>query len=115
MLVTYASYSLLTLLALILGAWSVLNAVEKRAKNKSKERKVNYARTPMQMLSIASRKRFDLIEKQMNEKHGNIYGCSHLGSYTIVTTDPELIQIVLNKEFTKFPNRRVSYITSFIC
>ena len=115
MLVTYASYGLLTLFALILGAWNVLNAVEKRAKNKSKERRVTYARTPMQLLSIASRKRFDLVEKRMCEKYGKIYGCSHLGSYTIVITDPELIQIVLNKEFTKFPNRRVSYITSFIC
>ena len=41
---------------------------------------------------------------------GKIYGYIMFGGINLVVAEPELIQLVLSKEFTNFPNRRVRLI-----
>ena len=53
------------------------------------------------------------MTKEMIEKEGKVFGCNLLNSFTIFIAEPELIGLVLSKDFTSFPNRRVSLLQFF--
>ena len=107
MIVTVASYTLLTAAVGFLVTWLVIEWFERAARRKAVQQNVKYVRSPSQMFSIARKQRFDLMEKKMMEENDRLIACSQFGQFTVVTTEPELVQTVFNKEFTKFANRRV--------
>lgn len=100
----------LTLLTLSLAAtifWFLYRLLENINIKSFKERNVKYVNFPSQFLSQLRKKVFHLIEKQEIDKHGTVFGFNLFFNKTIMVAEPELLQIVLNKEFTNFPNRRV--------
>ena len=56
------------------------------------------------------KKRVELESLKNVKSVGKIYGFIMFGGINLVVAEPELIQLVLSKEFTNFPNRRVRLI-----
>lgn len=52
----------------------------------------------------------ELVKDEVIRKEGNVFGFNMLGTPTILIADLEIIQLVMNKEFTNFINRRVSAV-----
>ena len=51
--------------------------------------------------------RVELIEKQFVQSFGFKFGFNLFGKFTIMLSEPELLQLVFSKEFTNFSDRRV--------
>ena len=106
--VTHAvSLSLVTLSLVATIFWFLYRYLETNNLKKFKERNIEYVNYPNQLLTVLQRKHFHLKEKRTIEKHGPVFGFNMFLEKTISVTEPELLQIVFNKEFTNFTNRRV--------
>ncbi|OTF78683.1 hypothetical protein BLA29_003577 [Euroglyphus maynei] len=57
-------------------------------------------------MAILRKKRFDIMETEFIKTNGKVFGCNMVNQMTIYVADAELVQIVCNREFTKFANRR---------
>ena len=93
--------------------WIYIEYREYQVKQQCKRQNLPYVRLPAWNFTVlfGYGQRFDLfITKAINE-HGKIFGFNMWNRMTISIADPELVQIVCNREFTKFPNHRVSYFT----
>ena len=100
----------IALVTLSLGAtifWFIYRYLESNNLKKFKERNIKYVNYPSQLLAMLKRKQFHLMEKREIEKHGSVFGFDLFFVKTIIVAEPELLQIVFNKEFTNFTNRRV--------
>lgn len=71
------------------------------------KRKLKFVRVPSQIWSVITKKRFEYLEQKLLNENNKLYGCCNFLNKTITTIEPELVQIVFNKEFTNFTNRRV--------
>lgn len=63
--------------------------------------------------SIITHKRPELKFVEYIQNNQQVFGIFSLNMMTVVIANPELIQLVMNKEFTSFVNRRVCI--SFKC
>ena len=54
--------------------------------------------------------RIELISQENIKKIGKVYGWEMFGGINLTIAEPELIQLIMSKEFTNFPNRRVRII-----
>ena len=87
--------------------WFIYRYLETNNVKKFKKRNVEYVNYPSQLLAMLKKKQFHLMEKREIEKHGSVFGFNLFLDKTIIVAEPELLQIVFNKEFTNFTNRRV--------
>lgn len=71
---------------------------------------LKYVRMPSQTIAIIRKQRYDIAETKFVKENGKVFGTNMLNQLTIYVADAELVQIVCNREFTKFTNRRVSII-----
>ena len=102
---TYAIGLLITL-AILIVAWIEWN--EHRVRQKCRRQNIPYVRIPSLSMTLLRRQRYDLIEIDLARKYGKVFGGTMFSEPTIYVTDAELAQIITNREFTKFANRRVS-------
>lgn len=102
---TYAIGLLITL-AILIVAWIEWN--EYSIRKKLIKQNIRYVRLPSLNMALMRGKRIDLIEMDLSRKYGKVFGGNMLNEPVIYVTDPELAQIILTREFTKFANRRVS-------
>lgn len=72
-------------------------------------RNVKLVNFPNILKIMITKQRFELIKNDVIKKEGKVLGCQMLGKFTIVIADPELVGLVLSKEFSSFPDRRVSF------
>ena len=96
----------------LIGIVSYYIIKSKRANSKIRQEYVQqniaYANMPNFFISMIKKKRQDLIEHELVLKNGKVFGVNLMSFKTIYIAEPELIQLVLSKEFTSFTNRRVS-------
>ena len=68
-------------------------------------------RVPMNMLWNTFRQiPFEQSAYELVRREGRIYVDKSFNTTTIVCAEPDLIQLILSKEFTNFTNRRVSLL-----
>lgn len=95
------------IVAISILIWILMKWNEYETKLKCRQRNLSYVNVPNVFWSLITRRQHAQRELDLNEKHGYFYGCNIMNKFTIVLTHPELVQIVCNKEFTNFSNRRV--------
>ena len=108
---TYAIGLLITL-AILIVAWIEWN--EYSIRKKLIKQNIRYVRLPSLNMALMRGKRIDLIEMDLSRKYGKVFGGNMLNEPVIYVTDPELAQIILTREFTKFANRRVSNVFVYL-
>lgn len=81
---------------------------DRKHSNELALRNVVYAKQPGLVQALFKRDRAELKRDEEIRKYGKVFGFYLLGSYNISIAEPELIQLVMSKEFTNFTNRRVS-------
>ena len=88
-----------------------LKAIDKNHNPKKlfARRKVKFVPQENLFVAILKKIRLELKRHDDLQKHGNVFGHVLMGAPTIVVSDPELIELVLSKNFTSFVNRRVSF------
>lgn len=96
------------IIGILIWAWLEWN--EHSIKKKFHQQNIRYVRIPSFNITLMSGKRFDLIELDLARKYGKVFGGSMFSEPVIYVTDAELAQIICNREFTKFANRRVSLL-----
>ena len=92
--------------------WIYIEYREYQVKQQCKRQNLPYVRIPAWNFAVlfGYGRRFDLFTTKAMLEYGKIFGFNMWNRMTISIADPELVQIVCNREFTKFPNRRVSLI-----
>ncbi|CAG2179078.1 unnamed protein product, partial [Oppiella nova] len=55
---------------------------------------------------IWKRQSSEVVLQAMADKYGNLYGIRQFGKTVIICSKPDIISLVLSKEFTSFTNRR---------
>lgn len=80
----------------------------KRKQRQFKQRNIKYVKIPNALWSILRGKRLELLKHDFIQREGTIFGFDLFNKLTIMVAEPEVIQLVLNKEFSNFVNRRVS-------
>lgn len=80
-----------------------------QAKNKQNAQLRNVDFRPMkhEMWLMLSGSHFELEEQKHIQKYGSIFAYNLFQTITIMVAEPELVQLVLSKEFTNFIDRRV--------
>ena len=81
---------------------------DENIRKKFASQQIQYAETPNFLVQVAKEVRTELYEYDQVQKYGNVYGTVLFSSPTIFLCEPELIQLIMSKEFTNFTNRRVS-------
>ena len=61
------------------------------------------------LAAVLKRRQEDEIREAVKQ-HGPVFGFSFQGTLAVMVAEPELLQIVLSKEFTNFVNRQVRII-----
>ncbi|XP_027196234.2 cytochrome P450 3A56-like [Dermatophagoides pteronyssinus] len=69
-------------------------------------RGIRHQKLPSFFSVLLSKKRLELESFENIKRVGKVYGFEMFGGVNIAVAEPELIQVVLSKEFTNFPNRR---------
>lgn len=77
-------------------------------KEQCRRQNLKFVRIPSQSMALLRKKRYDIVETEMIKTNGKLFGANMLNEMTIYVADAELVQIICNREFTKFSNRRVS-------
>ena len=77
-------------------------------KEQCRRQNLKFVRIPSQSMALLRKKRYDIVETELVKKNGKLFGANMLNEMTIYVADAELVQIICNREFTKFSNRRVS-------
>lgn len=72
------------------------------------QRNIPYATMPSLFSVFFLKKRIERIQEEKVRENGKIFGFIQMNIINIILAEPELIQLVLSKEFTNFPNRRAS-------
>lgn len=97
-----------SILILLIVLWLIyVEWKEYQARVKCDRQNLRYVRVPNILLALLKNQRHDQIESKLHDKYGQIYGCNFANDFTIVLSNPELVQIICNKEFTNFTNHRV--------
>ena len=81
---------------------------DENIRKKFASQQIQYVVTPNFLVQVAKEVRTELYEHDQVQKYGKVYGTVLLSSPTIFLCEPELIQLIMSKEFTNFTNRRVS-------
>ena len=81
---------------------------EESIRNKFTSQQIKYVKTPNILIQAYKGLRAELYEYEQVKKWGKVFGTRFLGSPTIFLCEPELIQLIMSKEFTNFTNRRAS-------
>ncbi|KAH9423402.1 Cytochrome P450 3A4, partial [Dermatophagoides pteronyssinus] len=76
-------------------------------KEQCRRQNLKFVRIPSQSMALLRKKRYDIVETEMIKTNGKLFGANMLNEMTIYVADAELVQIICNREFTKFSNRRV--------
>ena len=104
----------ITLLVIVIVAYVVYHRRStEKARSEIESRNVPYYQPRHIILSFLLGERIEDVVKAALNKMGKIYGSYSLGTYNIMVAEPELLQLVLSKEFTNFTNRRVGQIITF--
>ena len=72
------------------------------------KRNLKYVKISNLFKSILTKERIELLKTEAIKREGSVFGFNMLNKYTVMLTEPEIIQTILNKEFTNFTNKRVS-------
>ena len=91
----------------LLGIWFYYR-IEKKLRTKFKEYNLKYVSIPNLVWVQLKGQRLEKIELQKIKENGTVFGASIFMTPAFVVAEPELIQIILSKEFTNFTDRRVS-------
>lgn len=103
----YLLYPILVILFIPILVWFYIELQNLRARWKCRKQNIPYARLPSFAKAYLKKKRFDKIENDNFNGDGFAYGSILFNRFTISLSNPELVQIICNKEFTKFSTRRV--------
>ncbi|KAI2804065.1 Cytochrome P450 3A4 [Blomia tropicalis] len=79
---------------------------DENIRKKFASQQIQYVVTPNFLVQVAKEVRTELYEYDQVQKYGKVYGTVLLSSPTIFLCEPELIQLIMSKEFTNFTNRR---------
>ena len=77
------------------------------------ERGIKYISIPNLLWTMFRGKRMEEVEHKIILENGTVFGTTIFMSPAFVVAEPELLQIILSKEFTNFTDRRVSFIYLF--
>ncbi|KAH7639178.1 cytochrome p450-like protein [Dermatophagoides farinae] len=69
-------------------------------------RNIPVGKQPSFFNALLNNIRIELISQENIKKIGKVYGWEMFGGINLTIAEPELIQLILSKEFTNFPNRR---------
>ncbi|KAH9526637.1 cytochrome P450 3A4 [Dermatophagoides farinae] len=100
----YVSYVIGIVVIIPLLIWAIVELNEYRTKQQCKRQNLPYARVPAWNFVALFGKRFDMVISDTIRKHGKVFGFNMWNHLNISIADPELAQIVCNREFTKFAN-----------
>lgn len=93
------------LLTLLWFAYSIWN--DFCSKKEFQKRNVKYVKVANLFYAMISNVRVELVKENLIQREGNVFGFNMLGKRTILVAEPEIIQLVLSKEFANFVNHRV--------
>lgn len=109
-----SSTGCITLALIIFGVW-VFSCVRRSSsmKEEAKKRFLEYHDLPNPFLTTFMGKRPEVLEMEYAKNYGSTYGSHVFSKFTVMCSEPELIQKVLNTEFTNFTDRRVGSVDPF--
>ena len=73
-------------------------------------RNIPIGEQPSFFSALWNKTRIELVSQKNIQKIGKVYGWEMFGGINLTIAEPELIQLIMSKEFTNFPNRRVRII-----
>ena len=91
----------------LLGIWFYYR-IEKKLQTKFREYNLKYVSYPNLIWLQMTGQFLEKIELRKVKENGTVFGASVFMTPAFVVAEPELIQIILSKEFTNFTDRRVS-------
>lgn len=107
----YWHLALALLAILVPSIWIWLDYSEKKRKSQYElVRNVIYRPLPNLFFETLKKSRFEILTYKNILEHGKVFGADLLSNKNIVIAEPELLQIVLSKQFTNFTNRRVTML-----
>ena len=71
---------------------------------------LKYVKVPNTMVQAYWGRRPELIELEAVQKNGKVFGTDLFGTKTIFVADPDLVGVILSKEFFNFTNKRVGFL-----
>lgn len=89
--------------------WVWLKWKDAQLRRQFRDRNIQFVDFPNLISQSFSKKHFEQEEYDRVKKYGKIFATKIFGQPTIFVADPELIQLILSKDFTSFTNRRVSF------
>ncbi|OTF80508.1 hypothetical protein BLA29_000420 [Euroglyphus maynei] len=106
---SYILYAIGFLAIIPILIFAYIEWTEFQVKQQCKRQNLRYARVPAWNFSLLfkNERRFDKITSKAMHENGKVFGYNMWNQLAITIADPELVQIVCNREFTKFPNRRI--------
>lgn len=90
--------------------WVWLKWKDAQLRRQFRDRNIQFVDFPNLISQSFSKKHFEQEEYDRVKKYGKIFATKIFGQPTIFVADPELIQLILSKDFTSFTNRRVSFL-----
>lgn len=95
-------------IASIVFLWHQISQwMDKQLTEQLRQRNVQYHPHQTLFSLLINRKRFELLNDEGVQRFGPVFGFKSLGSITIMIAEPELIQLILSKQFSHFTDRRV--------
>ena len=70
-------------------------------------RNIPIGEQPYFLSALWNKTRIELVLQKNIQKIGKVYGFEMFGGINLTIAEPELIQLIMSKEFTNFPSRRV--------
>ena len=107
-------FGIFLLTAIILIFTSIYLYLRNRSKSaiaNLQSRNIPIAEQPSFFSALWNKTRIELISQKNIQKIGKVYGWEMFGGINVTIAEPELIQLIMSKEFINFPNRRVRIVS----
>lgn len=99
---------LITILILLFVSLFIYEQIKSnRLRDEILRMNIPYVKQPSLLYVLLFHVRMELRQLEFIKQWGNVYAFDLLGGINILVADPNLIQLILSKEFTSFANRRV--------
>ncbi|XP_075675795.1 cytochrome P450 3A31-like [Dermatophagoides pteronyssinus] len=102
-------FGIFLLTAIILIFTSIYLYLRNRSKSaiaNLQSRNIPIAEQPSFFSALWNKTRIELLSQKNIQKIGKVYGWEMFGGINVTIAEPELIQLIMSKEFINFPNRR---------
>lgn len=98
-------FTIIILLFVTLYIYGIIKS--NRLRKEILQMNIPYVKQPSLLYALLFHVRMELLHLKFIKQWGNVYGFDLLGGINIIVADPNLIQLILSKEFSNFANRRV--------